>query len=232
MPTRPAAAFAAALCCPAPALALEFSDVAAGSWYGESGAVARASDEGVMTGYAGTTLFGPDDEITRADAVTALYRAVDGDAANATSDPESYAAESSAGLSDAPGGAYWTAALNWAVAEGVVTGCPDGSFRPDQPVTREELVTMIGRAVDDYPSPIDVTDVEDFWYGGVSPWAWEHAKWARNARVLCGYPVADGFVTGTYYTYCFEFYPQQSATRAEAAAMLVCLEDNVLAYLD
>lgn len=66
----------------------EYSDVDEDAWY--KGCVTYVSNRGFMTGYEGTDLFGPEDLVTRAQAVTAIYRAVTGDPEGRTSDPARY----------------------------------------------------------------------------------------------------------------------------------------------
>ena len=48
----------------------EYSDVDEDAWY--KGCVTYVSNRGFMTGYEGTDLFGPEDLVTRAQAVTAI----------------------------------------------------------------------------------------------------------------------------------------------------------------
>lgn len=116
------AALAACLAClvlARPALASpSYSDVGERGWYGgPHGCVAYVSERGFMTGYEGTDLFGPDDPVTRAQAVTAIYRAVAGDPEGLTTDPSSYSGiADESGFSDTRGGEYCTAAVNWAAA--------------------------------------------------------------------------------------------------------------------
>ena len=41
---------------------------------------------------------------------------------------------------------HWAAQhIRWAMEEGLIRGYPDGSFRPDKPVTRAELATILPR---------------------------------------------------------------------------------------
>ena len=69
-----------------------------------------------MSGYEGTTLFGPDDPLTRAMAATIIYRMATG----ATSDTT----DNSVGtqFSDVPAGQWYSAAIAWCSENGVVTG--------------------------------------------------------------------------------------------------------------
>ncbi|MBR5259839.1 MAG: S-layer homology domain-containing protein, partial [Eggerthellaceae bacterium] len=149
------AAVALSLAFACPAFASSFSDVPDDAWYGASkeACVEYVAEKGFMTGYAGTDLFGPEDTLTRAQVVTALYRVITGDPDGLTSDPASYVASDKSGFSDTKGGMYYTAALNWAVSEDVARGSA-GRFRPNDPVTREEFVTFMARSVDYERSPV------------------------------------------------------------------------------
>lgn len=102
------------------------------------------------------------------------------------------------------------AAVIWAINAGIVTGYPDGTFRPDNSVTREELAVMLYRCAQTldlgFKGPwmfrLDYPDIEK-----ISDWGYEALCWCTMKGVLSGYP--DGSLG-----------PQGTATRAEAAAML------------
>lgn len=223
------AALAACLACLAlarPALASpSYSDVDENAWYGgEYGCVAYVSERGFMTGYEGTDLFGPGDLVTRAQAVTAIYRAVVGDPEKLTSHPIAYRyMVNESGFSDVGHGKYYTAALNWAAAKGVARGS-GGLFRPDDPVTREELMVMMGRSVGCFTPP-DRIELDEVWYiqdeDSVSEWAKPYLKWGFNN-------VIDGYRVDSCTTYLM---PQRQASRAEAAKMLLRLDSWVLDYM-
>ena len=201
-----------------------FSDVPAGHWVltgdvGGEGYLAAVVRMGLMTGYGDpatgrlTGRFGPEDSVTRAQVVTVLYRRANPGSTDTTTGAH---AENATSLSDNESGQYYTAAVNWAVRTGVVTGYtagPDaGRFVPDREISREELATMVHRfaalegAADEVP---------DSAYGGapdagdVSGWASGHVAWCYAHRVLTGH--AD---TGL-------LEPQGTATRAQMAKMAV-----------
>ena len=96
-------------------------------------------------------------------------------------------------------------ALRWAAANGVVSGYPDGTFRPDDHVTREELAVLLWNSRDrELPAAAEAyVDQED-----ISPWALEAVSWARGRGVMSGGP--DN---------CF--YPKSNTTRAEGAALIM-----------
>ena len=96
--------------------------------------------------YSGTTLFGVGDVLTRAQLATILWRNACPDE-YASYDPE--AAKDTTGIDGSADGMYYTAAANWAVKNGVITGFDreDGSkdFAADENVSFEQLVTILSR---------------------------------------------------------------------------------------
>ncbi|WP_050342886.1 BspA family leucine-rich repeat surface protein [Olsenella sp. oral taxon 807] len=201
-----------------------FSDVPAGHWALAEGAggesyLAAVVRMGLMTGYGDpatgrlTGRFGPEDGVTRAQVVTVLYRRANPGSTDTTTGAH---AENATSLSDNESGQYYTAAVNWAVRTGVVTGYtagPDaGRFVPDREISREELATMVHR----FAALEGASDsVPDSAYGGapdagdVSGWASGHVAWCYAHQVLTGH--AD---TGL-------LEPQGTATRAQMAKMAV-----------
>ena len=224
-----AAVLSLAFACPALA-ASSFSDVPDDAWYGagKEACVEYVSEKGVMTGYAGTDLFGPEDTFTRAQAITALFRIVEGDPDGLTSDPAVYSAiADESGFSDTEAGAYYTHALNWAAAEGVARG-HDGLFRPNEPVAREELVTLLGRAVDFYHPPY-MTSPGHWAYedeDDISEWAFQSFLYALNYGIIKG-ESRPNLQTGMTEHF---LRLKDNATRAEAATMLMRLDIKILAY--
>lgn len=97
--------------------------------------IASLSQQGIVNG-VGSYLFMPEREITRAEAVTMIvnaYKPIGG----------SVVAKSFNDVSSS----HWASdAIRKAVKQGWVEGFTDGSFKPDQPVTRAEMAVMIGRA--------------------------------------------------------------------------------------
>lgn len=71
---------------------------------------------------------------TRADAVKYIWEVFGKESAPASS------------FSDVPASADYAAAVNWAVANGIVEGYPDGTFRPDTVCNRGVIATMLHRA--------------------------------------------------------------------------------------
>ena len=135
-----------------------FTDVDNGAWYAE--AVKVLSSKGIIAGSNG--MFEPDRPVTRAEfaAMAARFSGEDGKGVNVFSDV--FADE------------WYYGAVSCAAQNGWISGYPDGTFRPQNSITRAEAVTivnkMLGRTPDEYYIYSNryilnrFTDVsEDFW---------------------------------------------------------------------
>ena len=122
-----------------------FSDVPSFEWFNEQiSTLARAS---VLTGYEDGT-FLPNAPIKRAELATILTRLTVLEKTESEATPVNF--------KDLAG--HWAAAnVRTAAANGWVTGYPDGTFRPDQYVTRAEAVTMVNRMLGRNPEVLTVT---------------------------------------------------------------------------
>ncbi len=111
----------------------------------ERGLVSGKLDgEGNLTGE-----FAPDEDVTRGQFAVILYRNEFPDS-NATNDVAAFE-DNKTPLKDLEDKQYYTAAINWAYAEGIITGDTneDGSpaykVRPGDPIKRQDAATMIAR---------------------------------------------------------------------------------------
>ena len=97
--------------------------------------VNKFASVGIISGYEDGT-FGGERNITRAEFVTILMKLLDYDEdANATS-----------GFTDIDG--HWAETIiNSFAKAGYVSGYPDGTFRPDEKVTRAEVVSVLNRII-------------------------------------------------------------------------------------
>lgn len=136
-PTRPATRAEAVLAlwrlvdAPTDAPSHAFPDVAPDAPY------ADALDWAVSTGVAGARAdgtFGPGAQVTRGQFASMVW--------NVVARPGGSPATS---FVDVPRSAWFATAVDWAVANGVQKGKPDGTYRPRDPVTRASLVTSLFR---------------------------------------------------------------------------------------
>ena len=176
---------------------MPFTDVLQGAWYYDD--VFYCYDNGLMDG-VDTYTFAPNQSITRGMIVAILWR----------NEGRPYAVGD--GFKDVAKGMYYTDAVKWAVSKGIVKGYGDGTFRPDEPVSLEELAAIMFRYA--AHKNLDTTA-----RGGLSVYndSDEIAQWAKSAMSWAeAYNMIDGIVGG-------RLKPASAATRAQAAAMLARL---------
>lgn len=176
---------------PAPVFTdVDYSDT---SWYGD--AVSYVASKGLITGYSGTALFGVGDVLTRAQLATILWRNACPDE-YASYDPET--AVDTTGIDGSADGMYYTAAANWAVRNGVITGFDreDGSkdFAADENVSFEQLVTILSRLC---ATPEELSaagsDLSAFADGDLaSSWSRGAFAWAAAKGLVQGYDEPAG----------------------------------------
>jgi hypothetical protein len=191
-----------------------FSDVSDTSeWY--YGWVSQAANAGLMTGYTGTTNFGPNDDVSRGMVVTLLYRAYTGNTAATTNN------NVNAGFADVQSGQYYAAAVKWAAEAGITTGTSSSTFEPDRSVTREELATFIARYAAYAKTAGKSTDIASVDSANVNfdaitiNGASSVSEFAKNGIAWC---YAKDIVTGIGGT---ELAPQGNASRAQMAKIIV-----------
>ena len=208
------AALAAGLLVPAAGAAEPgFADVPASGALADE--VAKAVDYGLMGGYNATT-FGYGDPMTRAQFAAVLVRMMGWE--TATPQTPSY--------SDVPASMGWYGAIETAAAHDVAdTG---GGFRPGDAITRGEMAEMLVRA-------LGLKGAAE----RLAPTASDH-----YARIHGGTPFIDlpgdrvGYITIAYRigmtngTSDTTFSPDNTATRAQAAAMLVRIYEKIHAPTD
>ena len=178
---------------------LPFNDVPEGYWAYD--AIQYVYGEGLMAGTSGTT-FAPENVTTRGQIVTILWCMAGSPQVNYLMD-----------FSDVDPAAYYGEAIRWASAEGVAGGYGNGTFGPDDPITREQLAVMLHRyarymgydvSVGEDTNILSYTDAFD-----VSEYAVAALQWA------CGAGIIHGTGDGSTLT------PQGEATRAQAAVILM-----------
>ena len=110
-----------------------FTDVSDSHWAHD--AIVCAYQNAVVNGYTATT-FGPDDGLTRGQFVAIMYRYA---GSPKTSGDLGVFSDSA----DIPDG--FRNAVRWAVANDIVTGYADGTFRPNDVITRAQLAAILAR---------------------------------------------------------------------------------------
>lgn len=172
-----------------------YFDVPQDAWYAEAAAWAKTS--GVLEGTAKST-FSPDEPLSRADFLAALYRLAG-----------SPAVVEGSRFSDVSLTQRTSAAILWAEQEGLITGVAPALLAPDAAITREQAALILFRLSGLPDSGSDraagsersFPDLQD-----VSPWAAEAMEWAINTGLL------EGTETGVI--------PGACLTRAQAAVLL------------
>lgn len=176
---------------------LPFTDVAKNYWaYDE---ILDVTSKGLMR--CGETLeFRPADALTRAEMVQALY--------HMAGCP--MVIQSMPNFTDVQGGGDYINALTWAVGNKLVGGYGDNTFRPDAPVTRQQMAVFLyrweqhrgGGFQGAWMFLLDYSDRDS-----ISDYAYEGVAWCTTNGILTGR--ADGTLA-----------PGPIVTRAAAAAML------------
>ena len=110
---------------------LPFTDVAADAYYAK--AVLWAVENGITTGTSDTT-FDPDGIVTRAEAVTFLWRGAGKPIAGGSL------------FADVESTKYYAEAVRWAVTSGITNGMSDSTFAPNDICTCAHIVTFLYRA--------------------------------------------------------------------------------------
>lgn len=181
--------------------AVPFTDVKEGDWFYD--AVVYAYENNLMQGTSGTA-FSPNVKMNRAMLVTILYRlegepAVSGDVS----------------FTDVPD-AYYTEAVAWAASNGLVEGFENNTFKPTQNITREQFATILYRYAAFKKTDTTVS-------GNLSGFtdAASTSTWAKDAMT---WAVDNGIIQGVTTT---TLAPQNTATRAQGAAMLMRFIENL-----
>ena len=175
---------------------LPFTDVSSNDWF--YGAVSAVYHEGFMNGVSNTE-FAPDEELTRGMLVTIIGRMGGAETS------------ASAAFADVDANAYYSPYIAWATENGIVNGFEDGTFRPDESVTREQTAAIIYRymqyigidvSAGENTNILSYADANE-----ISEYAISAIQWACGAGIMKGYP--EGTLA-----------PAAGITRAELAAMI------------
>lgn len=178
---------------PVQAAKTTYQDVDEGAWYAAS--VAFCQQHELMEG-ASSGSFEPDGLLTRGVLAEALYRLAGSPA------PEG---EEEAPFTDVGSEHPNVAAIRWAKAGGVVSGYEDGTFGPEDPITREQIAALLwnDRGREEPGASAPYTDRAE-----VSDWAAGAVEWAYGVRLMQGTPEGA-------------FLPQSNTSRAQGAAVIM-----------
>lgn len=187
-----------------PVYALPLSDIS-GHWARDS--IVRLASLEIVNGNNGR--FNPNGPVTRAEFAAMIVKAL------GFADQAQVVRGARTGYHDVPAG-HWASGFVIVARElGIISGYPDNSFKPSARIRRDEITSVLVRALN-LVATDDMQDVaETFGDGAEFPaWAAGAIKVASNYGLINGYP--DG-----------RFYPGRSATRGETAALV----ENVLRQL-
>ena len=182
---------------------VSFTDVPATAWYAD--AVYESNSLGYLQGFEGTSLFGPESGLTRAQAAQVFYNMANGQGNGSWGKNDSF--------SDVSGWAWYADAVAWAKAYGVVNGYPDGTFQPEQLVTREEFATMLRNyAQKSGQGEAKTADLSKYTDADQLGWSKDAVSWAVANKV---------FGQGVDW-----LAPQATITRAQVAKMVVTFQPD------
>lgn len=181
-----------------------FRDMSAGQWFYEP--MDRAVSAGYISG-TGDHKVSPKGTLSRGQLVTMLY--------TWAKEPVEDSAVSSLPFPDVKAGSYYAKAVAWAYERGLTGGYKDGTFRPDRPVSRQEMSLIFSKLIEARGVPIEgsagaadrFSDREE-----IAPWAVEAVERMTAAGLFTGDDKG-----------CFR--PGESSTRGQAATVLMAFAD-------
>ena len=180
---------------------LPFEDVSVDQWFYK--AVKYVYDNELMNGISATE-FNPNGLLTRGTIAQVLFNLEGADA------------DAAAVFDDVPADAWFADAVNWAAANNIVTGYGDGTFGPDNNITREQMAAILYRYAQfkgyDVSAKGDLTAFTDG--DNVSEWATDALAWCVGAKLINGRDNGSVDATGT-------------ATRAEIAQIFMNFCENI-----
>ena len=178
-----------------PGMSLPYTDVSWDHW--AYTAIKRMYTRGLMVGVNETT-FAPSQEMSRAMLAVILYARA-GQPAVEAANP----------FTDVPADSWYTDAVVWAAENGIVSGFGDGTFRPNDALTRAQAAVMLcafaAFTQDDVTVRADLSAYSDA--GQIPSWAMDAMQWANARQLIIGRDSAH-------------LAPTAGTTRAEMASIL------------
>ena len=148
-------------------------------------------------------MFRPDDNITRAEFVSMAARVIGLDTSGTFNII----------FSDVKSSDWFYADVFAAAKNGIVKGYGDGSFKPNSPITRQEISFIIGSLLEESTTDEEAEQILSQYSDEISNWAKTGVAQAVKAEIIKGLP-GNLFGGG------------QNATRAQAAIMLLRFLEN------
>ena len=178
---------------------LPFEDVKVEQWFYDAVKYVYEMMNGVSA-----TEFAPDASLTRGTIARVLFNL------------EGAASGAAATFDDVPADAWFADAVNWAAANDIVTGYGDGTFGPDNNITREQMATILYRYAQFKGYDVSVKgDLSAFTDGAdVSEWAKDALSWCVGVKLINGRDNGTVDALGT-------------ATRAEIAHIFMNFCENI-----
>ena len=173
---------------------VKFTDIA-GHW--AENEIRELAKEGIINGRSETE-FEPEDTMTRAEYAALIRRAIG-------LNPSIY----SGGFNDVEGNAWYANEIQAIVNAGIMSGDADGSFRPNAPISREEMAKVIVNAYLAKSGAADVTAAEISFTdsGEIALWAQEYIGKAAALGLING--MGDG-----------SYAPKGNMTRAQGSVVI------------
>lgn len=173
--------------------------------------IEKAVETGLVEGY-GDGIYGPNDQMTRGQFVTILWRYA--------GSPEPKGKASFTDLE--PQHTYYHKAVAWAEENGVVNGMGGGKFEPRGSVTREQIATTLFRMQGGQSGgELMFTGIYDDAFtdsANVSDWAKAAVYWAIYQEIWCA---ADSTEVGTVLN------SRSPSNRAQIAVMMTRYQEKV-----
>lgn len=177
-----------------------FWDVENTQWYFES--VDKAVMHGLFSGIE-TYTFSPEIEVTRGMFVSVLERMARKLGKDTTT-------KSKLTFTDVGSSRYYTNAIIWATENKLASGYGDGTFHPDDTITREEMCVLLNKMYEYLGGKRRTTTLTYADKSSISLWARPSVESMSAAGIVYGRENNN-------------FVPRGTATRAEAAAVLLRL---------
>ena len=180
-----------------------FTDVDAGAWYAKP--VYEAKEQGYMNGLAGTKLFMPEANITRAELAGVLFNMAGQQATD--KDNASFPTR----FDDVDKNAWFAQSISWASQAGVINGYDADSFGPFDNASREQVACILYNYAKAQGKDVSVKDAD----AALAKYA-DGASVSSWAKIAVAWAVENGVMGNGSELNCFG-----TITRAEVAAMAV-----------